>query len=373
MSSIDKIRHIIAVASGKGGVGKSTISTNLALALHERGFRVGLMDADIYGPSQPKLLGQKNARVRVNERQELLPTENHGVAFISMGLLMAEDGPVIWRAPMAMKAIQQFLHQVDWGELDILLLDLPPGTGDVQITLAQQAPLSGAVIVSTPQDMALGIARKGLKMFEQVNVPILGVIENMSGYTCEHCGELTKLFQSGGARRMAEEMDTCFLGHIPLDPKITECSDEGSPILVQFPDHPASKAFLEIADQLTKLLNEQDKTRTPEPTDMRILDTGHLQTEWPDQHVGNHSPLKLRASCQCARCVNEDTGEKILDTSKIPLNIAINGVKRVGRYALAITFSDGHSSGIYTYQRLRDECECKECLEGQGVEEAFDV
>ena len=142
MSSIDKIRHIIAVASGKGGVGKSTISTNLALALHERGFRVGLMDADIYGPSQPKLLGQKNARVRVNERQELLPTENHGVAFISMGLLMAEDGPVIWRAPMAMKAIQQFLHQVDWGELDILLLDLPPGTGDVQITLAQQAPLS---------------------------------------------------------------------------------------------------------------------------------------------------------------------------------------------------------------------------------------
>lgn len=373
MSSISKIRHIIAVASGKGGVGKSTVSTNLALALSERGFRVGLMDADIYGPSQPGLLGQKNARVRVNERQELLPSTNHGVAFISMGLLMAEDGPVIWRAPMAMKAIQQFLHQVDWGELDILLLDLPPGTGDVQITLAQQAPLSGAVIVSTPQDVALGIAKKGLKMFEQVNVPILGIVENMSGYTCEHCGKLTSLFQSGGAKKMAAEMETNFLGNIPLDPKITECSDEGTPILVQSLEHPSSIAFLEIAENLVKLLEEQDKTRVPEPVDLKILPNGNLEIEWPDTHLGCHSPIKLRASCQCARCVNEDTGELILDTSKIPLNIAITGMKRVGRYALAITFSDSHSSGIYTYQRLRAGCECANCLDDQGVEEAFDV
>ncbi|MBT3786543.1 P-loop NTPase [bacterium] len=373
MSPHSKIRHIIAIASGKGGVGKSTVSTNLALALKERGFSVGLMDADIYGPSQPGLLGESGARVRVNERQELIPSEKHGISFISMGLLLAEDGPVIWRAPMAMKAIQQFLHQVDWGELDYLLLDLPPGTGDVQITLAQQAPLTGAIIVSTPQDVALGIAKRGLKMFEQVNVPILGVIENMSGYTCEHCGEITRLFASGGAEKMAAEMGTSFLGRIPLDPEILECSDRGTPVLVQSLDLPASKSFLEVSDTLVQHLEKQEKTRVPEPEDLTLLNDGNLQILWPDQHIGIHTPLELRRHCLCARCVNEDTGQKTLDDSTISLDLTINEIKRVGRYALSISFSDSHTSGIYAYERLREICECESCKKDRGAQETFSV
>ena len=191
------VKNIIAVASGKGGVGKSTVSANLAVALAQAGHKVGLMDADIYGPSQPGMFGSDNVQPEVINNL-LKPKRNHGVDFISMGLLVGDDTPVIWRAPMAMKMIQQFINSVMWGELDYLLIDLPPGTGDVQLTLAQQASLTGAVIVTTPQQVALGIAKKGLKMFEQVKVPIVGIIENMSGFTCSHCGELTEVFKGGG-------------------------------------------------------------------------------------------------------------------------------------------------------------------------------
>jgi len=373
MSSIENIRHIIAVASGKGGVGKSTVSTNLALALNQKGLRVGVMDADIYGPSQPGLLGEKGARVRVNERQELIPNQKYGVSFISMGLLMADDSPVIWRAPMAMKAIQQFLHQVDWGELDVLLLDLPPGTGDVQLTLAQQAPLSGAIIVSTPQDVALGIAKKGLHMFEQVNVPILGIVENMSGYTCEHCNQLTRLFKSGGAEKMAEELGASFLGRIPLDSDVLECSDRGVPVVEESPSASASRAFMDTAQALQGVLEEQEKTRVPEPVDIKLLNDGNLEILWPDEHKSLHTPVELRRNCLCANCVDEDTGRKILDDSKVALDISVHQIQRVGRYALSIAFSDSHSTGIYAYERLRGICECKDCVSKQGVEESFHV
>ncbi len=201
---VDGVKNIIAIASGKGGVGKSTVSTNLAYALKEAGFKVGLMDADIYGPSQPGMLGAELEPPRVVGGQ-LKPTSRYGMSFISMGLFLGGGGPVIWRAPMAMKMVQQFIGNVLWGDLDFLLIDLPPGTGDVQLTLAQQAHLTGAVIVTTPQEVALGVARKGLKMFEQVNVPIIGIIENMSGFICAHCGKETAIFGSGGGQRMAGE------------------------------------------------------------------------------------------------------------------------------------------------------------------------
>ena len=210
------IRSVVAVASGKGGVGKSTTSVNLALALVRLGQRVGLLDADIYGPSQPRMLGIAG-RPRSADGKKLLPMENYGVRVMSMGFLVDEDAPMIWRGPMVQSALQQMLGDVEWGELDFLVVDLPPGTGDAQLTMAQRVPLAGAVIVSTPQDIALLDARKALNMFRKVDVPVLGIIENMSYFVCPHCGGRAEIFSHGGARRTAEKFGVDFLGEIPLD------------------------------------------------------------------------------------------------------------------------------------------------------------
>ena len=210
------MRAIVAVASGKGGVGKSTIAANLALALQANGLRVGVLDADIYGPSMPRMLGI-SGRPRSRDGKILLPMENYGIKCMSMGFLVPEDTPMIWRGPMVMSALQQMLRDVDWGELDIMIVDMPPGTGDAQLTMAQQVPLAGAVIVSTPQDIALLDARKGLNMFQKVDVPVLGIVENMSYFLCPHCGGRSEIFSHGGARREAERLGTEFLGEVPLD------------------------------------------------------------------------------------------------------------------------------------------------------------
>lgn len=227
------VRHVIAIASGKGGVGKSTVTANLAHALAAQGARVGVLDADIYGPSQPQMLGSPIGAPKpgADENGILIPAERAGVKFMSMGLLSQADGAVVWRAPMATKMIQQFLGGVKWGELDYLLIDLPPGTGDVQLTLAQQARLSGAIIVTTPQQVAVGIAKKGLRMFQNLNVPILGVIENMSGFHCAHCGHDTAVFKVGGGRDLALELKLPFLGAIPLDPNVMMSGDAGVPLV----------------------------------------------------------------------------------------------------------------------------------------------
>ena len=241
------IGAVVAVASGKGGVGKSTTAVNLALALARLGQRVGLLDADIYGPSQPRMLGIAG-RPRSPDGKKLLPMENYGVRVMSMGFLVDEDAPMIWRGPMVQSAIQQMLGDVEWGELDFLVVDLPPGTGDAQLTMAQRVPLAGAVIVSTPQDIALLDARKALNMFRKVDVPVLGILENMSYFVCPHCGGRAEIFSHGGARRTAEKFGVDFLGEIPLDLLIREETDAGRPPVVSHPEGPQARAYLEVAE-----------------------------------------------------------------------------------------------------------------------------
>lgn len=243
------VRAIVAVASGKGGVGKSTTAVNLALALAARGLDVGLFDADIYGPSIPRMLGIADRPVAQAGRK-IPPMENYGVKCMSMGFLVPEETPMIWRGPMVMSAIEQLFRDVDWGTLDVMVVDLPPGTGDAQLTLAQRVPLTGAVIVSTPQDIALIDARKGLHMFQKVDVPVLGIIENMSYFACPHCGERTDIFGHGGARREAAKLGTEFLGEIPLDIVIRETSDSGQPVVVSDPDGAYAKTYRAIADKI---------------------------------------------------------------------------------------------------------------------------
>ncbi|MCP4329342.1 MAG: iron-sulfur cluster carrier protein ApbC [Alphaproteobacteria bacterium] len=243
------VKSIVAVASGKGGVGKSTTAANLALALAATGLKVGVLDADIYGPSMPRMLGI-HGKPNSADGQTLQPMENHGLKCMSMGFLVAEDTPMIWRGPMVMSAIEQMLRDVDWGELDILVVDMPPGTGDAQLTMAQRVPLAGAVIVSTPQDIALLDARKGLNMFRKVDVPVLGIVENMSYFICPHCNERSEIFAHGGARREAEKLGMEFLGEIPLDIEIRETSDSGLPIVVSNPESAHAQAYLTIAGRI---------------------------------------------------------------------------------------------------------------------------
>ncbi|MCB9990557.1 MAG: Mrp/NBP35 family ATP-binding protein [Rhodospirillales bacterium] len=251
------IRHIIAVASGKGGVGKSTVATNLAVALAAQGHKVGLMDADIYGPSAPMMLGVHGKPELRNEK--LVPHEAYGLKIMSMGFLVEEDAPMIWRGPMIQSALRQFLADVDWGDTEILIVDMPPGTGDAQLTMAQKVPLAGAVIVSTPQDIALLDARKGLNMFRQVGVPVLGIIENMSVYVCPECGHEEHIFGHEGAEKEAARLGLDFLGAIPLHREIRETSDAGKPVTVSHPDSPYARTFMETAQRIARVLNEQPK------------------------------------------------------------------------------------------------------------------
>ncbi len=247
------VRFKIAVASGKGGVGKSTVAANLALALERLGRRVGLMDSDIYGPSQQMMMGI-DEKPYVNDQNQIVPIERYGVKVMSLGFLMDVDQPVIWRGPMVMKAVEQFLGDVAWGSLDFLVIDLPPGTGDAQLTLTQKIQLSGAVIVTTPQDVSLIDARKGLAMFQKVNVPVLGIVENMSFYVCPSCGHREEIFKHGGGRRTAAQLQVPFLGEIPLDPKVAIGGDAGRPIVASDPDSPVTRAYTTIAEQIAREL-----------------------------------------------------------------------------------------------------------------------
>jgi ATP-binding protein involved in chromosome partitioning len=254
--------HVIAVASGKGGVGKSTTSINLALALSSLGKKVGILDADIYGPSLPRLIGQN--RKPESDGKKIVPIDAWGLQTMSIGYLVAEDAPTIWRGPMVMSAIEQMLRDVAWGALDVLIIDMPPGTGDAQLTLSQRAKLAGAVIVSTPQDLALIDARKGLNMFRKVNVPVLGIVENMSHFLCTECGARHEIFGNGGAAAEAKKLGVPFLGEVPLEMIIRTTSDEGTPIVASQPNSPHAWHYQNIA---TALLHQLDETvPRPEPT-----------------------------------------------------------------------------------------------------------
>lgn len=253
--SLPGVKHVIAVASGKGGVGKSTVAANLAVALQMYGQRVGLMDADIYGPSVPIMFGLG----LVDQTRTPFPLERFGLKLMSMGFLVDPNQAVIWRGPKVAQAVGSFLAQVPWGDLDFLVIDLPPGTGDAQLTLSQQAPLTGAIIVTTPQDVALIDARKGVKMFNEVRVPVLGVIENMS-YLEDAAGTRTSIFGKGGGQKLATEAGVPLLGELPIDPRVGECGDAGEPIVRRHPDSPVSKAFIEIAQRVVNEMLKQPTT-----------------------------------------------------------------------------------------------------------------
>jgi ATP-binding protein involved in chromosome partitioning len=249
------VKRIIAIASGKGGVGKSTCAVNLACALQHRGARTGLLDCDIYGPSVPLMMGI-HEKPTVSAEEKLVPPVAHGVKVMSIGLLLTDDQPVIWRGPMITKTIQQFLQQVEWGELDFLLVDLPPGTGDAQLSLCQTVPLHGGVIITTPQEASLGVVRKGVAMFHKVNVPILGIVENMSYFTAPN-GERVEIFGHGGGKQEAGRQNVPFLGEVPIFTEIREGGDAGTPIVVSAPNHPAGKAFIGIAETLQNNLKDK--------------------------------------------------------------------------------------------------------------------
>jgi len=249
-----ELGRVIAISSGKGGVGKSTIATNVAVALALSGARVGLMDADVYGPNVPRMMGVNAPPPVLNEK--IVPLEAHGVKIISLGFLIERDQPAIWRGPIVMKIVNQFLRDVAWGELDYLIVDMPPGTGDAQLSLVQATMVRGAIIVTTPQEVAVGDALRGAKMFERVNVPVLGIVENMSWFECPHCGKPSSLFGSGGGERLATELGLPLLGQVPLYPRIMEGADRGEPVVVADPESAAARALSQVAERVRDLSGE---------------------------------------------------------------------------------------------------------------------
>jgi len=262
LSPIPGVRNVVAVASGKGGVGKSTVAANLALAWARQGAKVGLLDADIYGPSQPIMLGLTGQRPASPDGKRIKPLMAHGIGAMSIGFLIDPEQPMVWRGPMVTQALTQLLGDTDWGDLDYLVIDMPPGTGDIQLTLAQRVPVAGAVIVTTPQDIALADARKGLKMFEKVAVPVLGIVENMSVHVCTNCGHVEHLFGAGGGARMAAQYGVQLLGELPLDARVREEADGGAPTVAAHPDSPHAQPYFEMARRTAAALARRAKDRS---------------------------------------------------------------------------------------------------------------
>ncbi len=258
-SLIEGVKQTIAVASGKGGVGKSTVASNLAICLSKLGHSVGLLDCDVYGPSVPTIMGT-NEKPGIGAGRKIIPLEKHGIKLMSLGLLLDDDAPVIWRGPIVAKLITQFIDDITWGDIDYLVMDLPPGTGDVQLTLAQKVKLTGAVIVTTPQDLALLDADKGAAMFRQVNAPVLGIVENMSTFHCPHCQEETDIFGSGGGAREALKLKVPFLGKVPIESVVRESGDDGIPVVINAPESASAKAFMEIAERVISSIGVQEES-----------------------------------------------------------------------------------------------------------------
>ncbi len=350
------VKNLIAVASGKGGVGKSTVAANLALALANTGAQVGLMDADVYGPSIPRILGAYHQSPNSDPvSQKILPFEKFNIKFISIGMLQNTDAALIWRGPMASKMIQQFLAQVEWGALDYLIIDLPPGTGDIQLTLTQSAPLAGAVLVTTPQEVASTITQKGLRMFQQVHVPILGIVENMSGFICSHCHTMTPIFKKGGGKKMSSALGVPFLGEIPLEPIIAEDGDIGYPTILSHPESVSAQAYANLAIRVTSELskiNMLTESVKLQPQKINIDNPQNIILQWEGGKETSFSSRYLRSMCPCASCVNENTGQRMITIDAIPPDIKVLKISPVGRYAIHFEWSDGHGSGLYPFDLL---------------------
>jgi len=341
------IKHMIAVASGKGGVGKSTTAVNLALGLKAIGLEAGILDADIYGPSQPRLLGL-SGRPQVAKGNRLRPMQGHGLKAMSMGFMVDEGTPIIWRGPMVVSALTQMLRDVEWGNLDVLVIDMPPGTGDVQLTMAQQVPLSGAIIVSTPQDLALIDARKGLNMFRKVDVPVLGIVENMSYFVCPKCQERSDIFGHGGAEAEALKLGVAFLGAVPLHMDIRTTSDEGRPIVASSPDSVQAQIFRDIAAKAWSEL--QGKVRGGPPKLDIAPDRGALAVTFAGAEPFKLSAEMLRVMSPSAEVQGHSPEQR--QTVARKRNVKIKDLKPVGNYAVRIVFDDGHDTGLFSWSYL---------------------
>jgi len=369
MPEVPGVKSLIAVASGKGGVGKSTVAVNLALGFAAAGKKVGILDADIYGPSQPRLLGLKG-QPEVLKGKTLKPMEGYGIKAMSMGFLVDEETPVIWRGPMVVGALNQMLRDVAWGEdgdLDVLVIDMPPGTGDVQLTMAQQVPLAGAVVVSTPQDLALIDARKGLSMFRKVGVPVLGIVENMSTFICPKCGERSDIFGHGGARSEAERLGVPFLGEVPLDMDVRLRSDSGRPITATAPDSEHARIFRDIATRALEELElaEQNAVRPPR---LEITDEGTgLTVDFACRTHYEFTAELLRVMSPSAEVQGHSPEQRVTVGGK--RNVRIRELRPVGNYAIRIAFDDGHDTGLYTWTYLQQLGREKEKRWGEYLEE----
>ena len=344
---------MIAVASGKGGVGKSTTAVNLALGLQALGQKVGILDADIYGPSQPRLLGLKG-QPQVVAGKTLRPMEGYGLKAMSMGFLVDEETPVIWRGPMVVGALNQMLRDVAWGEdgeLDVLIIDMPPGTGDVQLTMAQQVPLSGAVIVSTPQDLALIDARKGLAMFRKVGVPVLGIVENMSYFACPKCGEHSHIFGHGGAEAEAKRLGVPFLGAVPLDMEIRARSDDGKPITATEPKSPLAQIYRELASRTWAELQSAQEVAA-KPPKLGLSPNGDtLTVEFACGPKYELPAELLRVMSPSAEVQGHSADQRVTVGRK--RHVKIKDLRPVGTYAIRIAFDDGHDTGLFTWTYLQ--------------------
>lgn len=353
VQAVPGVKHIIAVASGKGGVGKSTVTVNLALGLQAIGLKVGIVDADIYGPSQPRLLGI-SGKPQVANGKVIKPMEGWGLKVMSMGFLVDEETPVVWRGPMVVSALNQMLRETDWagssGLLDVLVVDMPPGTGDIQLSISQNVPLSGAVIVSTPQDLALIDARKGVAMFKRVEVPILGVVENMSYFLCPSCGTRSDIFGHGGARDEAAKLGATFLGEVPLHMDIRETSDSGKPVTVTAPDSVHANIFRDLAAKVWSEVERAKGTLTPPPQLEVSADQKSLKAAFPDGRTFEFSAEMLRVMSPSAEVQGHSPDQRITVPRK--KNVKIENLKPVGNYATRIAFNDGHNTGLFTWGYL---------------------
>ena len=353
IQGIPGVKHVIAVASGKGGVGKSTVAVNLALGLQAIGLKVGVVDSDIYGPSQPRLLGV-SGKPTVAHGKVIKPLEGWGLKVMSMGFLVDEGTPVVWRGPMVVSALGQMLRETDWagtsGNLDVLVVDMPPGTGDIQLTISQNVPLSGAVIVSTPQDLALIDARKGIAMFKRVEVPILGIVENMSYFLCPSCGTRSDIFGHGGARNEAKKVGVPFLGEVPLHMDIRETSDSGMPVTVTAPDSVHAGIFRDLAAKVWTEVERAKGTLTPPPL-LELTDSGHtLKAAFPDGRTFELPAEMLRVMSPSAEVQGHSADQRVTVGRK--KDVKIRDLKPVGNYAVKIGFDDGHDTGLFTWGYL---------------------
>jgi Mrp family chromosome partitioning ATPase/DUF971 family protein len=339
INTLAEVEAIVAVSSAKGGVGKSTVAVNLARALTAEGLSVGVLDADLYGPSFPTLFNIHRPEI-YGEEGKIIPLEIEGMKVMSFGFLLG-DSPAVLRGPLVSTYVNQLLTQTDWGKLDYLIIDMPPGTGDIQLTITQQARLAGAVIVTTPHTLSLVDVAKGILMFEKVDVPVLGVVENMSFFVCDNCQKKHHIF-GAGAHALTERFGLPTLAEIPL---LTGLASSGTPGAAAF-----EEAMRELASNLHRAIGKR-RIETVRP--IATKQDGFLHVQWPDGAESDVPGFVLRASCGCAQCVNELTGEPILDAASIPPDINIREMEPLGNYALSITWSDGHSSGIYSWDLIR--------------------